>query len=66
MSILELLQKGESVPVEMKPHELKGNYKNFMECHIENAVLLIWYDKVENVIKAVRKGSHSELFGKKK
>ncbi len=66
MNILEALQKGKSVPIEMKPHELKGNYKNFMECHIENDVLLIWYDKEENIIKAVRTGSHSELFGKKK
>lgn len=35
-----------------------------MECHIEDDWLLIWFDKEEDVIKLVRLGSHSELFGK--
>lgn len=34
-----------------------------MECHVENDVLLIWFDKEHDIIKAVRTGSHSELFG---
>ena len=38
--------------------------KNYMECHIENDTLLIWFDKNNNTIELVRLGSHSELFGK--
>ena len=46
------------------PHPLKGNWKNYMECHIENDTLLIWFDKENDAIELVRLGSHSELFGK--
>lgn len=35
-----------------------------MECHIKGDFLLIWYDKESGIIKLVRIGSHSELFGK--
>lgn len=66
IDVLEKLQKGEPLGKELKAHELKGNYKNHMECHVENDVLLIWHNKEENTITAVRTGSHSELFGKKK
>ncbi|MBO4826653.1 MAG: type II toxin-antitoxin system YafQ family toxin [Prevotella sp.] len=52
------------VPREYKPHMLTGNYKGFMECHIEDDFLLIWIDEAENTIKLVRIGSHHELFGK--
>lgn len=62
--IVEKLAKGEELPVALKPHALKGEWKNFMECHVEDDLLLIWFDKSENVVKLVRLGSHSELFGK--
>ena len=42
------------------------NWKNYMECHVGEDYLLIWYDKEDNVIKLVRLGYHSELFGKGK
>lgn len=63
VKVLEMLQNGETLGPELKAHELKGNYKNHMECHVENDVLLIWFDKEAGIIKAVRTGSHSELFG---
>ena len=52
------------VPIQRYRHPLKGNWKNFMECHIENDTLLIWFDKENDTIELVRLGSHSELFGK--
>lgn len=61
--VLEMLQNEVSLGPELRAHELKGNYKNHMECHVENDVLLIWFDKESDVIKAIRAGSHSELFG---
>jgi len=43
---------------------LSGNYKGFMECHVEDNFLLIWIDETSDVIKLVRLGTHHELFGK--
>ena len=59
---LDLLRINGTLPPEYKPHLLLGQYKGYMECHIEGDFLLIWLDEDENVIKLVRLGSHSELF----
>lgn len=61
-NILNLLAKGLPVPEENRPHILTGNYKGYMECHVESDTLLIWWDKEAGIIKLVRLGSHSELF----
>ena len=63
-SLLEQLKNVLSLMRGVNPHSLKGNWKNYMECHIENDTLLIWFDKNNNAIELVRLGSHSELFGK--
>lgn len=60
--ILNLLVRGEDIPEEYRPHMLHGNYRNHMECHVENDTLLIWFDRDAPVIKLVRFGTHSELF----
>lgn len=61
-AVLGYLQRGVAVPQEYKPHKLLGDYKDCMECHIENDTLLIWFDENTNVIKLLRLGTHSELF----
>lgn len=58
------LEKTGAVPKEYKPHMLSGNYKGFMECHVEDDFLLIWIDESNNIIKLVSLGTHHELFGK--
>lgn len=63
-SIVDKLVKGEEIPAVYKPHSLKGEWRDFMECHVGDDYLLIWFDKDEDIIKLVRLGSHSELFGK--
>lgn len=60
--VLGYLQQGTSIPKEYKPHRLLGNYKDYMECHIESDTLLIWLDENTNVVKLIRLGTHSELF----
>lgn len=60
--ILKLLANGQPIPAENRPHFLTGNYKGYMECHVESDILLIWWDKEEGIIKLVRFGTHSELF----
>jgi mRNA interferase YafQ len=61
-TLVEMLRKGEEIPKEYLPHKLEGIYKGCMECHIENDLLLIWFDSKKEVIKLIRIGSHSELF----
>ena len=64
-AIVTKLANGKNLPAEFNPHQLKGEWKNYMECHVEDDYLLIWYDKDEGIIKLVRLGSHAELFGKR-
>lgn len=58
------LKRIQNNPKEYKPHLLSGDYKGYMECHIESDFLLIWIDENIDLIKQVRLGSHSELFKK--
>jgi len=57
-----MLEHEVPLPKELKAHFLEGNYKDCMECHIENDFLLIWIDENSNIIELLRLGSHSELF----
>jgi len=51
------------IPDKMKPHLLKGKYKNNWECHIKPDKLIIWIQIEEpGEIRLVRAGSHSDLF----
>ena len=63
LEIVRMLAEGKVLPKENKPHPLGGDYINHMECNIGSDYLLIWYDKEKDIIKLVRLGSHSELFG---
>lgn len=60
--VLMKLRNGETLPQELEPHRLKGNYKGHMECHVGSDLLLIWLDKEKDLIVLVRFGTHSELF----
>ena len=61
-TVLKQLRKKGSVAASYKPHMLTGNYKDCMECHVQNDFLLIWIDEAQHQIKLVRLGSHSDLF----
>jgi mRNA interferase YafQ len=60
--ILDILQREEPIPAEFKPHMLSGVYNGHMECHVQNDLLLIWFDRTTDTIVLVRLGTHSELF----
>lgn len=51
------------IPENMKPHQLKGNYKNHWECHILPDLLIIWlqFDEETKEIHLIRIGSHAEI-----
>ena len=58
------LLNNKKVPQEYKPHQLIGEWKPHMECHIQSDFLLIWdVDEQAEELILVRCGSHSDLFG---
>jgi len=60
--VLDLLVNDENLSLRFRSHKLIGKYKGFEECHLKPDLLLI-YLRIENKLKLVRLGSHSELFG---
>lgn len=63
LTVIEILANGQNLPEKYKDHLLKGNWKDYRECHIKPDLLLIY--KLENndlTLTLVRTGSHSELF----
>lgn len=62
--VLDMLKNEIPLPEKYKQHQLSGEYKGCLECHIERDFLLIWYDEESNTIALFRLGSHSELFKK--
>ena len=57
------LRTGIAIPEKYQAHMLRGDYAGHMECHIKGDFLLIWIDETNQLIKLIRLGSHSELFG---
>ncbi|RAX55620.1 type II toxin-antitoxin system YafQ family toxin [Helicobacter sp. 10-6591] len=62
--VIERLLSGENLEPKHNDHALKGEFKDFRECHIKPDLLLI-YQKDERVLVLVciAIGSHSSLFG---
>ncbi|MDR2147112.1 MAG: type II toxin-antitoxin system YafQ family toxin [Tannerella sp.] len=61
-AVVKMLEEGKQISLYLKPHQLTGEYKGCLECHIENDLLLIWMDYPTNTISLIRFGTHSELF----
>ena len=59
--IIEILISEKPLPAKNRNHRLKGEFKDYWECHIEPDWLLI-YKKTLTEIILVRTGSHSDLF----
>lgn len=58
--VIDVLRIPESLPPKNKDHNLKGNFKEYRECHIEPDWLLI-YNQTDKVLKLARTGTHSDL-----
>ncbi|WP_394955052.1 type II toxin-antitoxin system YafQ family toxin [uncultured Helicobacter sp.] len=63
MSVLQRLCNEEKLEAKYKDHALSGKYSKCRDCHIKPDLLLI-YEKRKDllILKALRIGSHSELF----
>ncbi len=63
--VVKKLADGEKLPLRNKDHALSGKFKGCRECHIKPDWLLL-YSKEEAIrlIKLIRTGTHSDIFGK--
>jgi mRNA interferase YafQ len=59
--VLENLAVPKPLPEVFKDHKLKGVWRDFRECHIENDWLLI-YSLTDFELRPTRLGTHTELF----
>jgi mRNA interferase YafQ len=62
-TVLDILLSGKDLPEQYKDHQLKGEMREFRECHIEPDWLLV-YRKVDSelILYATSTGSHADLF----
>lgn len=64
-NVINMLANGIILPESYKDHQLKGDYAEYRECHIQPDWLLVY--KIENDILTLTlayTGTHSDLFGK--
>ena len=65
LSLIDKLLKGEILDLKYKDHSLKGNLKDYRDCHIKPDLVLIYkIDKVVSVLGCLRVGSHQDIFKK--
>lgn len=60
-SIIKRLANDEIIEVQYRDHSLSGNWKDHRDCHIKPDLVLIYQKPINNTIRLVRLGSHSEL-----
>ena len=61
LDVVGLLKRDGRVPIQRRPHKLKGRYAGLLECHIEADWLLV-YDVTDEEVLLMRTGSHADLF----
>ena len=62
--VLDILLSGEDLPIKYKDHQLRGEFQDFRECHIEPDWLLIYRkEEYELILYATATGSHADLLG---
>ena len=61
--VLDLLASQELLPDKNKDHQLRGEWQDFRECHIEPDWLLIYrIEEAELILYATATGTHADLF----
>jgi len=63
VALLGLLVADRPLPAANRDHALAGNWSGYRECHIRPDLLLIYAKPAPDVLRLVRLGSHSDLFG---
>ena len=61
--LVRLLAGGETLPAGYRDHPLKGSPSGYRDCHLRGDMVVL-YQSTADLVKFVRIGSHSELFGR--
>jgi mRNA interferase YafQ len=60
-AVLALLATDTALPEKYVDHPLRGEWKDFRDCHVKPDLVLIYRKTGSEVLQLVRLGSHSEL-----
>ena len=60
-AVLMLLATDTPLPAKYVDHPLRGEWKDFRDCHVKPDLVLIYRNSGNEVLQLVRLGSHSEL-----
>jgi mRNA interferase YafQ len=61
---IQILATDGKLPNEYKPHQLKGNLKDYWECHIKGNWLLVWQQSDTHLtLMLTNTGTHQDIFG---
>lgn len=61
--VIESLRLDLPLSPALKDHPLKGGFMGMRECHLRPNVLLVYQKIDSHLLKLVRLGSHSTIFG---
>ena len=60
---IEIIASGSALPSQYRDHKLKGEFKDYRECHIQGDLLLVYQIvKDELVLVLLDIGTHADLF----
>jgi mRNA interferase YafQ len=60
-AVLTLLATDTPLPAKYVDHALRGEWKDFRDCHVKPDLVLIYRRTGDEVLQLVRLGSHNEL-----
>jgi mRNA interferase YafQ len=60
-AVLTLLATDTPLPAKYVDHPLRGEWKDFRDCHVKPDLVLIYRKPAADVLQLARLGSHSEL-----
>lgn len=60
---LKMLSQDKPLPTKQKDHGLVGDWSEYRECHLKPNLLLVYSKPDDAILRLVRLGSHSDLFG---
>ncbi|EAH4467162.1 type II toxin-antitoxin system YafQ family toxin [Campylobacter coli] len=61
--VIQCLMNLDVLPTRLKDHALKGEFKDFRECHIFGDLVII-YKRDDKILSLYRIGRHQDLFKK--
>ena len=61
-TLLGLLVAGGQLPSKYRAHPLKNNRDGYWDCHLRSDMVLL-YRRTPAVLRLIRIGTHSDLFG---